>query len=98
MEFLEKEIRRNERCKTLSGLTDPGEKKTEAHHKKFQSNQSSAAALQNSSSVRKCDFCDMKNHVSAYCYRYLNLDARERQKKVEQIRLCFRCLSRSHIA
>ena len=100
MEFLEKEIRRRERCKSLGGLEEPSEKKPANDGWRGFKNKSpgTATALHNgSSSDRQCGFCD-KNHASVKCYRYLKLDVRDRFQLVDKCKLCFKCLSKNHFA
>ena len=83
---------------TLSELTESGQEKGEILCKKSESNRSSAAALHDSLSADKCDFCNMENHTSVSCYMYLDLNVQERPQLIEQSRFCLRCLSNSHVA
>ena len=102
MQFLEKEIRRRERCKTLNGLEEqpsvnvPVNEGARAHRQGR--GPGSATALHSNSRDKKCDLCDKKNHWSSSCYAYLKLDVNSRQKMVEKCRLCYKCLSKKHIA
>ena len=70
MDFLEKEIRRIERCKSLAGLEELEEKKPEGWRGGYRSRvPGSASALYNgSSNGRRCDFCNKDNHVNAQWY------------------------------
>ena len=95
MEFLEKECKRRERCKSFGALTGGQKDKRER-----QRTHGSASALQTVSATDggdKCGFCS-KGHVSQNCYKYLKSPTPERQTKVNDARLCFKCLGRNHIA
>ena len=98
MEFLEREIRRKERCKSYGGLevSQNIASKNNVRSKV----QGSVSALHSScSSINKiqCGFCK-RNHASEKCYRYLQCDVKDRLSMVDKARLCFRCLGRNHVA
>lgn len=103
MDFLEKEINRRERSRSFGGLgpiQEPKKPPEEAKTVSGRKSVGSATALHVASSKSSgfsCGFCS-KKHLSEKCFKYLRLDVKERQSSVAEHRLCFRCLSRDHIA
>ena len=101
MDFLEREISRRDRCELFGSMSTQNPEDREGHHpvrsKRESRPMGSAAALQTGTFVKKCDFCG-KAHYTQKCFKYLNLPVTERQTKVFENKLCFRCLLRNHVA
>ena len=101
MDFLEREISRRGRCELFGSMSTQNPEDREGHHpvrsKRESRPMGSAAALQTGTFVKKCDFCG-KAHYTQKCFKYLNLPVTERQTKVFENKLCFKCLFRNHIA
>ena len=99
MDFLEKEMRRRDRCKTLGGLDESAEKRPEGwkggHRNKPPTG--TATVLHSDSNARKCAFCK-KNHASEKCYKFLKLDVSARFDAVKENNLCFKCMSNNHFS
>ena len=101
MDFLEREISRRDRCELFGSMSTQNPEDREGHHpvrsKRESRPMGSAAALQTGTFVKKCDFCG-KAHYTQKCFKYLNLPVTERQTKVFENKLCFKCLFRNHVA
>lgn len=88
--FLEKEIRRRERSSTfVKARTEPAEFKS--------ARPSTAAALQVQSKRETCLVCK-GSHSTEKCFKLTKVNMSERQAKVQELGLCFRCLGNGHIA
>ena len=111
LDFLKKEIGRQERSSVFSSLpiqSGPGgserQRKPEQQHPRSTRQAPvgrtpavpAAAALQ-TSSVDSCGFCH-KLHPSAKCFAFLRLPVHKRSDKVKHSGLCFACLRGDHRA
>ena len=95
LSFLKKEIERRERSEAFKESNKHTDQSSE---EKRGPKHASASALQASSQVGKaCGFCH-KNHKTDKCWGVLNLSIPERQEKMKEAGLCFRCLGTGHIA
>lgn len=94
LEFLDAEVYRRERAEPLQVL--PVEKTTESKRHKLPANVTSASALKASSSF-VCGFCS-KNHPSAKCFSLSRLSTQEKQRRIRDAGLCFKCLGTGHVA
>ena len=110
MGFLDKEIRRRERCQSMSELCWEQNRDScvpvQRSVSSLQQNRDSYVPVQSSvSSLRvncdptiPCAFCMQSIHSSFQCSTYLDTEVKARQDMVFKARLCFRCLGRNHIA
>ena len=100
MEFLEKEIHRRERSQSLVSFGDHSNAETKkAKELPFRKRvQGTAAALQIANNGMACDFCNRRNHSNFKCYKFLALQVKDREDLVEKHKLCFKCLSKGHLA
>lgn len=95
--FLKREIERRERAECFKEVTANGEKAKVQEERKG-NRVATASALQTSSQNGvSCGFCD-KSHASGKCGEVLKLSIAERQQKIKDKWLCFRCLKPGHIA
>lgn len=103
LKFLQTEIQRRERSETFKDLSmekntgrqDVERRKGDVERRKV----SSASALQTSSEEvpLQCAFCK-KRHKSEKCWQLLKLDIHDREEKVRQAGLCFKCLHKGHVS
>lgn len=97
LKFLQKEIQRRERSETFKDLTIEKNiiQREDAERRKV----SSASALQTTSEEGppQCVFCQ-KRHKSEKCWYILKLDRHDREEKVKQAELCFKCLQKGHVS
>lgn len=91
LDFLKGEIERRERAQSFH----VGPEKV-VEEKRLPQKHASASALQTTSDS-KCGFCH-KAHASARCWSVRKLPIREREQKIKDAGLCFRCLGSGHIA
>lgn len=103
LKFLQTEIQRRERSETFKDLSmekntvrqDVERKRGDVERKKV----SSASALQTSAEEfpLQCAFCQ-KRHKSEKCWQILKLGIPDREEKVKQEGLCFKCLLKGHVS
>ncbi|XP_063590241.1 uncharacterized protein LOC134767126 [Penaeus indicus] len=96
LQFLQKEIERIERSETFKVVLGKAEGRFVESEKR---RVPSASALYTSSEVGSsyCAFCS-KEHKSEKCWDIQKLSLKEREEKNKAARLCFKCLSKGHIA
>ena len=92
LDFLKKEIERRERAVAFSAMAT--EKRVE-ERKKPGHKKTSASALQTNSSPI-CGICN-KTHFTGKCWTLLKLSIPERQQKIKDAQLCFKCLNPGHM-
>ncbi|XP_042874774.1 uncharacterized protein LOC122254950 [Penaeus japonicus] len=96
LDFLYKEISRQERSEAFRGKKNVAEVKTEssAPKKKFLS---SCKALHTSfkQELPVCCFCK-KKHKSENCFNVQKLSGQERGEKIRSLGVCFKCLNSGH--
>lgn len=99
VKFLDSELARRERSQSVNVVHLREESvRTDTSRSRVKP---AATALHTASSrtnVRKCEFCDKSNHKSEKCFKYAKLTCEKRKKLVSSKGLCFRCLSKSHMA
>ena len=101
MDFLEKEMRRRDRCKTLGGLEETSEKPAndgwKGGHRLKPPGTATVLHSGSDNNSKKCGFCK-KGHASEKCYKYLKLNVRDRFDLVKENNLCFKCMSNNHFS
>ena len=100
LEFLRKEIERRERSETFKevtvGKTDKPDHSAQ-EEKRSKSRIPTVSALQSSTGDTGCGFCG-RRHATEKCWDVLELPIPERQQRILEAKLCFRCLCKGHIA
>ncbi|XP_037778187.1 uncharacterized protein LOC119574962 [Penaeus monodon] len=96
LHFLQREIERIERSETFSVVLGKAEGRFVESEKR---RVPSASALYTSSEAGSyfCAFCS-KKHKSEKCWDIQKLSFKEREERIKAARLCFKCLSKGHIA
>lgn len=96
LSFLQREIERRERSETFK---DVSTEKTVVRQDVERRKVSSASALQTSAEEVSplCAFCQ-KRHRSEKCWQIIKLDVPDREEKVKEKRLCFKCLLPGHLS
>ena len=99
MSFLQKEIERRERSDAYKeGSRSDESRRVIVGSERRKVSPATASALQSSSSIVKCAFCN-KNHQSEKCLGVLKLTRSEKRKeKIRSANLCFRCLLKGHVS
>ena len=94
--FLQKEIQLRERSETFKEISMERNVRRESTKRR---RVGSASALQTSSEEGppQCAFCQ-KRHKSEKCWNMLKLDKHDREEKVKEAGLCFKCLHKGHVS
>ena len=97
LDFLKNELERRERSQTFTTVSEePAKLSRRSADRSAASNRlGSATALvthQATTATSQCLMCGKKGHDTAGCYRWIPLSFDERQQKIKDLRLCFRCL------
>ena len=100
--FLTKEIESRERAEVFKGVTasnTPTSKPPiKAYPERRKVYQGTASALKTTSDVQSaCGFCK-KGHPPEKCREVMHLTIKEKQDRIKEARLCFRCLQLGHMA
>lgn len=96
--FLKKEIERRERAECFKEVTSKHSDRVNVQEEKKGTRVPTTSALQTSSqNAWSCEFCG-KSHATARCIEVLKLPIPEREKRIKEKWLCFRCLKSGHIA
>ena len=100
LEFLRKEIERRECSETFKevtvGKTDKPDHSSQ-EEKRSKPRIPTVSALQSSTGDTGCGFCG-RRHATEKCWDVLELPIPERQQRILEAKLCFRCLCKGHIA
>lgn len=103
LDFLEKEVRRRDRARSLTTEEKPSSQSANGghnKHKNLQGRQTAAffsnRANQHGGNKREkfCDFCLTNYHNTCDCKDYLNLDRMKRRDFLRENFLCFKCMFR----
>ena len=99
--FLQKEIQCRERSETFKELSiEKNIRREQIHHPQTERRRvNSASALQTSSEedFPVCAFCQ-RRHKSEKCWYVLKLPKHDREEKIRQAGLCFKCLCKGHFS
>ena len=97
LDFVNSEIENKERCSTIKNLYKT--EKVQQNDSKIVDNVRSgtATALQAAAGQSRCEFCE-KAHPTVRCWNFLKCSISEKKEKMRNKGLCFRCLTKGHMA
>lgn len=100
MQFLRQEVEREGKLKMVYGQKDRSKdfkKKDSLYGDAHQEDVATAAGLSSTSKIG-CVFCDKINHMSQDCFKARTMTMEQRNDKLKEKKVCFRCLKSGHIS